>query len=92
LLTLACCLATEASILLLDEPVAGVAPERVARTLELLVKLRDSGKAIVFIEHDIEAVRQIADLVIVMDDGKVIAQGPAADVLERPEIMEAYLG
>jgi ABC-type branched-subunit amino acid transport system ATPase component len=92
LLALACCLATDARLLLLDEPVAGVAPEMSSRILELLQKLRNDGKLIVFIEHDIEAVRRVADLVIVMDDGKVIAQGPASDVLERPAIMEAYLG
>ena len=92
LLTLACCLATDARLLLLDEPVAGVAPEMVARILGLLRQLRGEGKLIVFIEHDIEAVRQAADVVIVMDDGKVIAEGPVREVLERPEIMEAYLG
>lgn len=92
LLTLACCLATKANLLLLDEPVAGVAPEMVSRILELLQNLRDNGMLIVFIEHDIEAVRQVADLVVVMDQGKIIAQGSANDVLERSEIMEAYLG
>jgi len=92
LLTLACCLASEAQLLLLDEPVAGVAPEMAARILELLPKLRDDAKLIVFIEHDIEAVRQIADLVVVMDHGRMIAQGPVHHVLERPEIMEAYIG
>ncbi len=92
LLTLAVCLATEARILLLDEPVAGVAPQMIAQILGLLAALRDQGKVVVFIEHDIESVRQAADTVIVMDDGKVIAQGPTRTVLERPEIMEAYLG
>lgn len=92
LLTLACCLATQARILFLDEPVAGVAPERVSQILDLLRKLSSQGKAIIFIEHDIEAVRQIADHVIVMDDGKIVIQGPPAEVLEKPEIMEAYLG
>ena len=92
LLTLACCLATEARILLLDEPVAGVHPEMASRTLGLLRELRAKGKLVVFIEHDIGAVREIADHVIVMDEGKVIAQGPPREVLERPEIMEAYLG
>lgn len=91
LLTLACCLATEAQVLLLDEPVSGVAPEMARQVLGFLRQLREQGKLIVFIEHDMEAVRQAADLVIVMDEGKVIAQGPAHDVLERPEIMEAYL-
>jgi ABC-type branched-subunit amino acid transport system ATPase component len=92
LLTLACCLATEARILLLDEPVAGVHSEIVSKILGLLSQLRSQGKLVVFIEHDIAAVRQIADQVIVMDEGKIIAQGKPAEVLEKPEIMEAYLG
>lgn len=92
LLTLACCLATEARILLLDEPVAGVHPEMVAKILGLLRELKAMGKLVVFIEHDIAAVCQVADLVIVMDEGRIIAQGPPKEVLERPEIMEAYVG
>jgi len=91
LLTLACCLATEARILLLDEPVAGVHPQMVQRILGLLRQLRDSGKLIVFVEHDMFAVRQVADVVCVMDDGKLIAQGSPSDILERPEIMEAFV-
>jgi ABC-type branched-subunit amino acid transport system ATPase component len=92
LLTLACCLATEARILLLDEPVAGVHPEMASRILDLLRQLRDDGKLIIFIEHDISAVREAADVVIVMDEGRIIAQGEPGDVLARPEILEAYLG
>jgi neutral amino acid transport system ATP-binding protein len=91
LLALACCLATEAQILLLDEPVAGVHPDMTMRILDLLQKLKREGKLIVFIEHDIGAVRKIADHVIVMDEGKVIAEGSPNEVLERPEIMEAYV-
>jgi ABC-type branched-subunit amino acid transport system ATPase component len=64
----------------------------VEQILGLLRRLRDEGKLIVFIEHDIAAVRQVADVVIVMDNGQVIAQGPPSEVLERPEIMEAYVG
>ncbi len=92
LLTLACCLATESPILLLDEPVAGVHPEMIAKILGLLRELKAMGKLVVFIEHDLAAVRQVADLVIVMDGGRIIAQGPPGEVLERPEIMEAYIG
>jgi ABC-type branched-subunit amino acid transport system ATPase component len=92
LLTLACCLATEARILLLDEPVAGVHPEMVEKILGLLRELRQTGKLVVFIEHDIAAVREVADAVIVMDQGKVIAQGKPTEVLERAEIIEAYVG
>ena len=91
LLTLACCLATEAQTLLLDEPVAGVHPDMADKILELMRKLRDQGKLILFIEHDISAVRRVADHVIVMDHGKVRAQGSPGEVLDRPEIMEAYL-
>jgi ABC-type branched-subunit amino acid transport system ATPase component len=91
LLTLACCMATDAGILLLDEPVSGVGPEMVPRIAELLRRLRNDGKVTIFIEHNISAVREIADVVIVMDEGKVIAQGPPEEVLGRPEIMEAYL-
>ena len=92
LLSLACCLATGARILLVDEPVAGVHPEMVEKILGLLSELRGQGKLVVFIEHDIAAVRQIADRVMVMYEGRVIAQGKPAEVLERAEIIEAYVG
>lgn len=92
LLALGCCVATEAPVLFLDEPVAGVAPEMARRIIVLLSDLQRSGKTIVFIEHDIEAVRQAATVVVVMDEGRIIACGPAKSVLDQPEIMEAYLG
>ena len=92
LLTLACCLATEARILLLDEPVAGVHPDMIEKILGLLRELRGMGKLVVFVEHDMTAVRQVADQVVVMDEGRIIAHGQPKEVLERPEIMEAYVG
>jgi ABC-type branched-subunit amino acid transport system ATPase component len=92
LLTLACCLATNARILFLDEPVAGVHPDMISRILGLLVKLREQGRLVVFIEHDLAAVCEVADAVIVMDEGRIIAQGEPAEVLDRPEIIEAYVG
>lgn len=91
LLTLACCIATGAGILFLDEPVAGVHPQLASHILNLLSHFREEGKLIVFIEHNISAVRQVADLVIVMDAGNVIAQGHPSEVLDSPEILEAYL-
>lgn len=92
LLTLACCLATDASLLLLDEPVAGVHPDVAERILELMGRLASEGKGIVFIEHDLAAVRKAADHVVVMDEGRVFAEGAPDEVLNRPEILEAYVG
>ena len=92
LLTLACCLASQANTLLLDEPVAGVHPQMGGRIISLLRDLKQQGKLIVFIEHDIAAVRELADEVIVLDEGKVIARGQTSEVLDRRDVVEAYLG
>lgn len=91
LLTLACCLATGAKILILDEPVAGVHQQVIEQILDLLSQLRSLGKLVVFVEHDLDFVRRIADLVLVMDEGKIIADGRPSEVLARPEVMEAYI-
>ena len=91
LLSLACCLAMKGDLLLLDEPVSGVNPEMAARILNLLGQLKEQGKTVVFIEHDIDAVRSAAGRVIVMDQGKVIAAGLTEAVLSKKEIVEAYL-
>lgn len=91
LLSLACSLATKAKILFLDEPTAGVHPEMTSRIMDLLQQLQADGKLIIFIEHDIVVVRRIADFVIVMDEGKIIGQGSPNEILERSEIMEAFI-
>ena len=92
LLNLSCCLALEPRVLLLDEPVAGVHPEMIDRILGLLDQIRDQGRLLVFVEHDLEAVRQSADRVVVLDQGRVILQGEPEEVLAESEILEAYLG
>jgi len=92
LLSIAACLATGARILLLDEPIAGVHPERARQIGELLRSIREEGRLVIFIEHDLATVRQVADRVIVLDQGRVIAEGETAEVLSRREIAEAYLG
>lgn len=71
---------------------AGIHPEMIPQILDMLRQLRDQGRLVIFIEHDISAVRQVADLVIVMDEGSIVTQGEPSDVLERPEIIEAYVG
>ena len=90
-LALMCCLATKSDLLLLDEPVSGVHPEMADQILQHIVQLKNQGNTVVFIEHDIEAVRSVADQVIVMDEGKIIASGSRDEVLARKEIIEAYL-
>ena len=62
------------------------------KIIRLLRELGGEGKLVVFIEHDIAAVLQAADVVVVMGDGGVILQGPPNEVLGRAEIMEAYVG
>ncbi|KAA0223124.1 ABC transporter ATP-binding protein [candidate division KSB1 bacterium] len=91
LLTLACCLAAEADLLLLDEPVSGVHPSMIEKMLALMAQLAASGKTILFIEHNLDVVMQVSDHVIVMDAGRKIMEGRPEAVKNDPEILEAYL-
>ena len=91
LLNLVSSLATRAEALLFDEPFAGVDLVTGTKVLSLIRQLRADKKTILFVEHDIEAVRQVADRVVVMSHGVVIADGEPRDVLERQDILETYL-
>ena len=91
LLSLACCLALDPKLLMLDEPVAGVNQETIARILDLLKKLRERGITTFFIEHNIDAVTQISDRLIVMDEGKIIDDNVPAIVKLNPAVIDAYL-
>jgi branched-chain amino acid transport system ATP-binding protein len=92
LLLLATCMAAEPRLLILDEPVAGVDPNMVVRIEQRLRAIAEQGRGIVFIEHNIDVVRDVADKVIVMDEGRIIAEGVPREVLDRKEIAEVYLG
>jgi ABC-type branched-subunit amino acid transport system ATPase component len=92
LLALAMCLATEARVILLDEPVSGVNPRTMGEIVHLLVQLKSLGKLILLIEHNLHFVRDLADAVVVMDHGRIIAEGVPAEVFNRPEVLEAYIG
>jgi branched-chain amino acid transport system ATP-binding protein len=92
LLEIARALATEADLLMLDEPVAGVNPKLRDRIGKMLLDLKKSGKTILFIEHDMKFVMDIADRIIVMDGGKNVAEGNAKQIKKDPNVMKAYLG
>jgi len=91
LLTLACCIAMDADLLLLDEPVAGLSSVMIDRMFGLMKELKKQGKTIFFIEHNLKVVTEVSDKVIVIDEGKKIAEGEPRIVIENPKVIEAYL-
>jgi len=90
-LEIAMSLATRPSVLLLDEPLAGMGAEETERMLALLQSLK-SGHAILLIEHDMDAVFRIADEITVMVNGSVIAHGQPEDIRQDAQVQSAYLG
>ena len=92
LLDFAVALAKPHTLLLLDEPVAGVNPHLRGELKSLLLKLKQDGETIFLIEHDMDFVRSVADHVIVMDQGRVLMEGAPEIVLTDPRVLEAYLG
>jgi len=92
LLALACCMAREPGVVLLDEPLAGVHPELTGRIISLMRSMASEGKLIVFVEHDLESVRGVADHMVAMNAGRVLAQGSPAQVLGQSELLRAYMG
>jgi branched-chain amino acid transport system permease protein len=91
LLSIACCMAASGAILLLDEPFAGVNPTVAERVSELIRAIVQAQKLVIFVEHDMEMVRRTADEVLLMNCGEIVARGPPKDLLDRPELLEAYV-
>jgi len=90
-LEIALALASEPKVLLLDEPMAGMAPEESQRMIQLLRQIKGHA-AILLVEHDMDAVFALADRISVLVYGRVIASGSAADIRGNNEVREAYLG
>ena len=85
-------LALEPSVLLLDEPMAGLSGDERDALSDLLRDVRQAGVTVLLVEHDVAAVMALADRVAVLDDGKLIALGTPADVTADPAVIAAYLG
>jgi len=90
-LEIAMVLATNPDVLLLDEPLAGMGAEEAARMVALLRRLRP-GHATLLVEHDMDAVFTLADVITVMVEGAVLETGPPEQIRMSPAVMEAYLG
>jgi neutral amino acid transport system ATP-binding protein len=92
LLEMARALMTDPKLIMLDEPMAGVNPALTQSLLEHVKGLRDEGRTVVFVEHDMDVVRDISDWVVVMAEGRVIAEGTHASIGANQHVIDAYLG
>jgi branched-chain amino acid transport system ATP-binding protein len=92
LVELAVALAARPRVLLLDEPGAGMTGGEKERLVELIRRVREQGVTVLLVEHDMRLVMGISDTVIVLNHGRVIAEGPPAAIQSHPDVIRAYLG
>jgi neutral amino acid transport system ATP-binding protein len=92
LLEMARALMSEPDLVMLDEPMAGVNPALTQSLLGHILDLKEQGMTVLFVEHDMHVVREIADWVIVMAEGRVVAEGAPDTVMSDPAVVDAYLG
>jgi len=93
-LDIAMAIAAKPKLLLLDEPTSGLAAEDVPRIIKLIKSLKEAihGITVILVEHKLEVVKSLADRVIVMHEGRILADGSYRDVVSNREVVEAYLG
>ena len=91
LLSLACCLASGAELLLLDEPVAGIAPEMIECMLSIIRGLPAQGRSVLLIEHNLDAVARVCSRVVFMDSGAAVCEGTPQQIRDDPRVIEAYI-
>jgi ABC-type branched-subunit amino acid transport system ATPase component len=82
----------EINIIFLDEPFAGLFPEMIKIVTGVMRELRDQGKAVILVEHNMDLIRELSDHIYVLDSGELLAEGKPSEVLSRRDVVEAYLG
>jgi branched-chain amino acid transport system ATP-binding protein len=92
LLSLARVIATDAKILMLDEPTSGLGSDHIGRILDTIKRLRDLGRTIVLVEHDMDVVFDLSDRIIVLDHGKLFAQGAPKEIRANTDVRAIYFG
>lgn len=92
ILEIARALATDPTLILLDEPAAGLNTRETEEMAELIVRIREAGVTVLLVEHDMSLVMGISDIVLVLDSGRKLAEGIPSEVRNDPEVIRVYLG